>query len=303
VGRRGRTWSGSGLIAAPKHWSGFRDLCRQGSAIDHLSSATRPLERKFYSRSFPSWRYLPRFARALAIIRMSSGRKHWFRTRNDAPSSTAARERGRSGCVCTWSAWLAQARPISCKKKSAMQRLFAFAMILWFAAVGVVRAQTVPAAASAPDDAVPAAAATPAPATLPASAPQSVPGGTSLHGNGCSPSPTSTGGAAAGYPCGSDPLSVPASNASAALSPGPVGASSTGSAVGARTPSSVDPEMPVQLPGERPGTSTQAPNTTASAQTASASAASSAPCSVTIQSATGASGVAGALGGVSSGGC
>ena len=184
-----------------------------------------------------------------------------------------------------------------------MQRLFAFAMILWFIAIGAVHAQTSLLSAPAPDNAVPTAAATPAPGAPPTRAPQPVSGGTSLNGNGCSPSGTSTGGAAAGSACASDPLNVPTSNASASVSPGSVGASSAGSAVGARPPSSVDPEIPVQLPGERPNTSTQAPNTTASAPTESVPAAASAPCSVTMQSAGGSSGVAGVLGGVSSGGC
>lgn len=179
-----------------------------------------------------------------------------------------------------------------------MQRSFTLAMILWLAAIGAAHAQTNSPSAQAPGNAVPTAAATPAAAATPP-----VPREASLNGTGCSPSNASAGSALAGSACASDPLNVPTSNASASSSSGPVGASSTGSSVGARTSSSMDPEKPVQLPGERSNTSTQAPSTTASAPAASASAASSAPCSLTIQSAAGSSGVAGALGGVSSGGC
>lgn len=72
--------------------------------------------------------------------------------------------------------------------------------------------------------------------------------GTSLSGTGCSPSNTSAGSALAGSACAFDPLNLPTSNASAS---DPVGASSTGSAVGARTRSSVDPEIPVRVPTRR----------------------------------------------------
>lgn len=76
--------------------------------------------------------------------------------------------------------------------------------------------------------------------------------GTSLSGTGCSPSNTSAGSALAGPACAFDPLNLPTSNASASSSPDPpVGASSTGSAVGARTRSSVDPEIPVRVPTRR----------------------------------------------------
>ena len=118
------------------------------------------------------------------------------------------------------------------KKENAKQRSFALAMILGLAAIGATHAQTNS----------PSACRSHRRCTSFGSR------GTSLSGTGCSPSNTSAGSALAGSACAFNPLNLPTSNASAS---DPVGASSTGSAVGARTRSSVDPEIPVRVPTRR----------------------------------------------------